>query len=232
VNTPGNLLATGRDCDIFEFEKGSILRRSRNGRSQAIEAKTMEFVRNEGYPAPEVFEVSDDGLDLVMARIEGPTMLEAASSQPWKLRSIGIELAGLHQSLHRLPVPEWLPAAPVGTGGQLLHMDLHPLNVILSKRGPIVIDWTNASRGDPFIDVTATWVLLACGIVEGNWIEASITKFGRGVLVNAFLKGFPRPELTATLREVVEWKSQDKNISPAEVGRMHRLLEKHRTSNL
>jgi len=79
MDAPGDLFAAGRDADIFEYGKGSVLRRSRNDRSQVLEARIMEFVRTKGYPVPEVFGVSDDGIELVMDRIEGPTMMEGGS---------------------------------------------------------------------------------------------------------------------------------------------------------
>src|SRR6478672_1831381 len=43
------------------------------------------------------------------------------------------------------------------------HLDLHPLNVIMSPNGPVVIDWPNARRGDPILDVAVTYALIACG---------------------------------------------------------------------
>lgn len=224
MDAPGNLIATGRDADIFEYGKGSILRRSRNGRSQVLEARAMDFVRSKGYPVPEVFEVGDDGIDLVMERIDGPTMIEAVATQPWKLRSFGRDLAELHQSLHLLPAPDWMPAAPCGLGERFLHLDLHPLNIILSTRGPVVIDWTNAARGDPMVDVAATWVLLACANVPGGRLEAAIAKVGRGVLVKAFLGPFSKAELSSVLNSVVGWKSKDANMSAVEVERMRSLL--------
>src|ERR1035441_3656489 len=98
MNAPGNLIAAGRDADIFEYGKGTVLRRSRNGRSQVLEAKAMAFVRAKGYPVPEIFEVSDDGIDLVMERIDGPTMIEAVTTQPWKLRGFGRDRSEEHTS--------------------------------------------------------------------------------------------------------------------------------------
>jgi tRNA A-37 threonylcarbamoyl transferase component Bud32 len=184
----------------------------------------MEFVRSKGYPVPEVFEVSDDGIDLVMARIEGPTMIEAASAQPWKLRGFGRELADLHESLHLLLAPAWLSAAACGSGERLLHMDLHPLNVMLSSKGAIVLDWTNAVRGDPLVDVAATWVLLASRNVSSSRVQGTIVKIGRSVLLKAFLKPFPKTQLVSVLGDVVEWKSRDPNMSASEVERMRSLL--------
>lgn len=224
MESPGKLIAAGRDSNIYEFGKDRVLRRSRNGRSQTNEAKTMEYVRARGYPAPEVFSVSDDGLDMVMARIEGPTMVEAASSQPWKLRRFGRELADLHQSLHHFEAPAWLPDAPCGSGDTLLHMDFHPLNVMLSREGPMVLDWTRASRGDPLVDVAATWVLLASGEVNNSRLEAIVVNFGRKALLNAYLKPFLNTGVKSALGEVVEWKSQDPNMTMSEIKRMRALI--------
>jgi aminoglycoside phosphotransferase (APT) family kinase protein len=224
MDSPGKLIAAGRDSNIYEFGKGRVLRRSRDGRSQTNEARTMEFVRARGYPAPEVFSISDDGVDMVMARVQGPTMVEAASAQPWKLRRFGRMLAELHESLHLIEAPEWLPVAPCGSGNTLLHMDFHPLNIMLSGEGPIVLDWTRASRGDPLVDVAATWVLLASGEVDMNRLETLIVKVGRKVLLNAYLKPFPRSRVVTVLGEVVEWKSQDPHMTASEVSRMRALL--------
>jgi tRNA A-37 threonylcarbamoyl transferase component Bud32 len=224
MDAPGNLIATGRDADIFEYGEGAVLRRARNGRSQVLEAKAMVFVHSKGYPVPEVFEVGDDGIDLVMERIEGPTMIEAVATQPWKLKGFGRDLAELHQTLHLLPAPEWLPAAPCGLGERFLHMDLHPLNIILSAKGPVVIDWTNTSRGNPMVDVAATWVLLASANVPGRHLERAIAKVGRGILVRAFLGPFSKVDLASVLNSVVEWKSKDANMTAVEIERMRSLL--------
>jgi aminoglycoside phosphotransferase (APT) family kinase protein len=222
--TPGNLIASGRDADIFEFGRGRVLRRSRNDRSMAAEARTMEFVRARGYPAPEVFDVSDDGRDLVMERIDGTTMVEAGAARPWRVRSMGRELAGLHQALHELDAPAWLPAAPVGAGDRVLHMDLHPLNVLVGPRGPVVIDWTNAAAGDPSVDMAVTWALIASGEVPASRLKGMVLRAGRGLLLDAFLKPFRREELRSALAEVVPWKCTDANMSHVEVARMRALL--------
>jgi|ERR1039457_568474 hypothetical protein len=106
MNALGQLIASGRDADIFEYGKGTVLRRSPNGRSQILEARAMEFVRSKGYPVPEIIKVSDDGIDLIMERIAGPTMIVAPSTQSWKLRGSGRDLAELRESLHLLSAPD------------------------------------------------------------------------------------------------------------------------------
>jgi tRNA A-37 threonylcarbamoyl transferase component Bud32 len=189
-----------------------------------LEARAMEFVRSKGYPVPEIIKVSDDGIDLIMERITGPTMIEAVSTQPWKLRDFGRDLAELHESLHLLSAPDWIPSAPCCPGERFLHMDLHPLNIILSSKGPVVIDWTNAARGNPMVDVAATWVLLASANAPGGRLNAAKAKVGRGILLRSFLSPFPKTELSSVLSSVVEWKSRDTNMTAAEIERMRSLL--------
>ncbi len=86
MRAPGPLLASGRDADIFEYGDGLVLRRSREGRSVRQEAQTMEYLRAQRYPVPAVHEVSDDGCDLVMERIDGVSMVDAIARAPWTVR--------------------------------------------------------------------------------------------------------------------------------------------------
>jgi aminoglycoside phosphotransferase (APT) family kinase protein len=204
MDSPGDLIASGRDADSFAYGNGRVLRRSRNGRSMATEAKTREFLRSHGYPAPEMFDISDDGVDLVMERIDGPTMVDAAGSRPGKIRSYGRSLAELHSSLHALAAPAWLADAPFGSGERLLHMDLQPLNVLLSKNGPVVIDWPNAVRGEPAIDAAVTWILMFSGELPTRRAKAAILGVGRTIILHAFLSSLPKDELRRARSEVIE----------------------------
>jgi hypothetical protein len=223
IDTPGNLIAPGRDSDIFEFGHGRVLRRSPNGRPMALEAKTMESVGSHGFAGPEVFAISDDGIDLVMERIDGPT-IDIASSRPWKIRGYARDLAELHKALHSLPAPPWLPEAPFGSGERLLHMDFHPLNVLSSKNGPIVIGWPNIARGEPAIDAAATWLPLFSGELATGRAKAAVLSIGCMIILNSFLASFSKTDLLNVQRNVVEWKRKDPNMSDAENLRMRSLL--------
>ncbi|WP_017573806.1 phosphotransferase [Nocardiopsis halotolerans] len=149
--TEPSLLASGRDADVFALDEHTVLRRNRDGRSPAREAAVMAHAAAHGYPVPAVHRV--EGPDLVMERLYGHTMLHAGLSGSMDAEDMGRTLAGLQGRLHRLP-------APSGTGG-LLHMDLHPDNVVLTPAGPVVIDWTNAGEGDPDLDVAMTALIFA-----------------------------------------------------------------------
>jgi aminoglycoside phosphotransferase (APT) family kinase protein len=223
VRAPGRLLAFGRDADIFEYGPGLVLRRCRQGRSMLDEARTMEYARAHGYPVPAVESISDDGTDLVMERVDGPSMLAALGSSPWTVRHQGRVLARLHHRLHEIEAPGFLPPAPVGAGERLVHLDLHPMNVILGARGPVVIDWANAAGGDPAVDVALAWILLAAGEVPGGPLTRLLVRFGRVQLVRSFLSQVDLAAATAPLRAVVAWKVADRNLSPLERQRMWRV---------
>ncbi|WP_031518228.1 phosphotransferase [Streptomyces sp. NRRL F-5123] len=158
-----DLIAKGREADVYAVGEGWVLRRFRDGgRSTAQEARILRWLTAAGYPVPVVH--ATDGADLVMERLHGPTMAEALREHPWRAAEYGAVLGGLHRELHELRAPEWLP--PLGEDGagdaRVLHLDLHPENVLLTADGPRVIDWSNARAGGPEVDVAMTSVILRC----------------------------------------------------------------------
>jgi len=226
MREPGSLLASGRDSDIFEYGEGLVLRRSRRGRSMATEAKVMEYVREHGFPAPKVHDLNEDGTELVMERVDGPTMLEVLGARPWTIRRQAFVLGTLHNSLHEIEGPEWVRPSPLGVGTQLVHLDLHPGNVIISEVGPVVIDWANAARGDGNADAALTWLLMSAGSVETGSAKSALLEIGRSVLIRSFLKRFDRAKVAAQLPAVVAWKLTDPHMSEVEQEAMRALLSK------
>ena len=147
----------------------------------------MEYLRVHGYPVPAVEELTDNQTNLIMERIHGPSMVDYLSRHPWMIRRQGHVLAALHHQLHEVPPPDYLPVVPVGQGDAFLHMDLHPLNVMMGPTGPVVIDWTNAGRGDPSIDVALAYLLMSSGQIPTNRLEGLVVGVGRRVLTRSFL---------------------------------------------
>jgi thiamine kinase-like enzyme len=183
----------------------------------------MAYVREQGFPVPRVEEVSDDGSELVMERIDGPSMVGAINRAPWSVLRQADTLAELHLRLHAIAAPDFLRPAPVGTGDRLLHLDLHPLNVLIGPTGPVVIDWTNAARGDPVVDVGIAWALMRAGEIPGNRAVVRLLGWGRSLLVDRFVSHFDRAEVAAGLPEVVAWKATDAHMSAREVAAMREL---------
>jgi tRNA A-37 threonylcarbamoyl transferase component Bud32 len=218
---PGPLLASGRDGDIFEFGPGLVLRRAKNGRVIEGEARTIAYAREHGYPVPEIHEVRAGGTEIVMERIEGPMMMDVMLKQPWLMRRYAHELADLHDRLHVIPAPEWLP--DLDGGDRLVHLDLHPMNVMITQSGPIVIDWPNAARGDSLSDVGVTFVLLTCPRVPGSRMLNAAVRPMRVALAKAFASRYKGAALDEKLVLAAQLKAIDKNLSAEEVAACRKL---------
>jgi aminoglycoside phosphotransferase (APT) family kinase protein len=197
------LIAAGRASEVFDLGDGRVLRRFKSGGDPEREALVMRHARAHGYPVPQVLEVTADAL--VLARIEGQTMAEAASAGRQSVEDHAAVLARLHEDLHEVDAPVGLQA--VGHGDRLLHLDLHPANVILSPDGPVVIDWTNARRGEPAFDVALTWVIGAT--------SQGLGRLGR-TFISRFLAHFDRDELLRALPAAVDFRLADANVSDEE----------------
>ena len=220
VQPIGPKIAEGRDSEIYEHGPGRVLRVARNGRSLVGEAEVMEYVRSHDYPVPAVHDAGDGYL--VMDRVDGPTMLDDAI--PFRIGRNARLLAELHERLHRIPAPPGLRVASL-PGDRLVHRDLHPLNVLITDGGPIVIDWANAAAGDPAFDVADTWILFACGDPPLAWIERRLAPIARKIFLRTFLRGLDAEAARQAIPTVVAHRLTDRNMSPTERARMAKLAE-------
>ena len=182
---PGRLIGSGRAADVFDIGGGRVLRRYREGEGgdTAPEALVMRHAREHGFPVPEVFDAG--GRDLVLERIDGPTMMADIARRPWRVAAHGRLLGELHSRLGEIPAPEGM-RAPLERGDRLVHLDLHPENVLLSPSGPVVIDWSNAGRGEPADDVALSTVIMATSAIPGSLPFRVVGRAGRSLLVNAY----------------------------------------------
>ncbi|MBV8950550.1 MAG: phosphotransferase, partial [Actinobacteria bacterium] len=174
--------------DVYALDGQRVLRRYRQCApfQTEREARLIEHVRAHGFPTPAVHDVSET--DLVFDRVDGPTMGDEMTRRPWAMDAHIRVLAQLHDRLHRLPAPEWLDHEPIGPGTSVVHLDLHPLNVLLSAAGPMVIDWTNAGRGPAGADVALTWVLLRTGVPDGHALMRVAAALGGRYVARRFAR--------------------------------------------
>ncbi|MGH2668216.1 MAG: phosphotransferase [bacterium] len=205
------LIAAGRASEIFDLGDGRVVRRFRAGGDPEREALVMRHARRHGYPVPRVLGVTPDAL--VLDRIDGPTMLDELRRRPWTLRRHASLLARLHERLHEIAAPPTLLA--VSPGDRLLHLDLHPDNVILSPGGPFVIDWTNARRGDPALDVALSWVIVA---TSGGPLARFFLRW--------FLPHFDRDDLVHALPAAAERRLADVNVGDRERRAVRRFVQR------
>ena len=155
----------------------------------AIEAEITAAVHRNGLPTPAVrgVEVVEGRESAVFERIDGQSMWEQVRNGERDVPSAAVELAEIQLAIHRAHAPSSLlevrdrvgakiNAASVllaterdeaqrilaclPRGSSLCHGDLHPGNVLMSGRGPIVIDWYDAAAGSPIADFVRSSLLI------------------------------------------------------------------------
>ena len=186
----GEKINQGGTSDIHAWAPGQIVKLFKEGFPLQLgqqEALITKALFAAGAPVPEAFgEVTLDGrFGIVLARLDGPTLLQATRSGAVTFAQAGGCLASLALSIHRMsPPPEafdlrnWMEVAlkdladmvskPVAAGilalidrlrqpgDGLCHGDIHPNNVIMTASGPRLIDWTFAIRAPAALDHSLT----------------------------------------------------------------------------
>jgi aminoglycoside phosphotransferase (APT) family kinase protein len=99
-----------------------------------------------------------------------------------------------------------LSRLPVGQA--LCHGDFHPENVLLGPRGPVVIDWGSASRGDPLGDVACTSRLMrTAGLPPWSpWFAHLLLRCLRPLLHRSYLRRYFGLQ-GGTRRQVEAWQA-------------------------
>ena len=187
------------------------------------EARIARAIYEAGIPSPapgEIVEV-DGRRGLIYERLNGISMLQDMNTHPWMLLKHAHSLAVLQvqinqQSIKGLPFYKARLRSDISNTPHLsedlrekalamlnalpdaqnvCHGDYHPGNVIITKAGPILIDWMTASSGSPWTDVARTSLLLTIGAKGagkqvGPMIRLLINLYHRTYL-NNYLKLIP-----------------------------------------
>jgi aminoglycoside phosphotransferase (APT) family kinase protein len=225
VSNDGRLMAHGRWTDVYDLGGGRILKHYRDPAGEpiaAFEAAVLAYARAHGVPVPEVFDVR--GGDLTLEKIAGPTMLRDVTRHPRTMPQHARTLAALHRVVHTVTAPEGLQQ-PFGPGGALLHLDLHPDNVILSPSGPVLIDWQGAVAGPPAADVAHTWLLIRTSVVPGPLLQRAVGSVGQRLFARAFLDHVNATEARQQFSAVAARRLRDPSLLDAEASRIRRLVK-------
>ncbi len=203
----GAPIGSGRTAEIYAWEPGRALKLFRPDHARDVEEEhaATRLAGESGAPAPEVFGIEqvDGRPGIVMERVEGESMLALMWRKPWRTRGYSRLLAELQWDLHQLPaaglrdqkrelrydiergaaLSESERAAALGlldrlpAGDRLCHWDFHPDNIIMTPRGPVIIDWIQAQAGNPVADFGRTTVLFAAATLPGymnRWKAAAL----------------------------------------------------------
>lgn len=220
---PGRLIGAGRAADVYDLGSGRVLRRYRIDANAEPEARLMRYLREAGLAVPEIFDA--EGKDLVMARLDGIDLLSDLSRRPWRAARHAMMLARMHDQLHEIQAPSWLEQ-PFGDGDRVLHLDLHPGNVMLTADGPMIIDWSNGAAGPPGADVAMASVIMTTSEVDDLPLPVRpIAERIRRRVIERFESSVShdfRPYLTA----VAKLRMVDRNVRPAEVIVLQQIVDR------
>ena len=217
------------------------------------EARVTAFAREAGLPAPKILgvETVDGRPGIVMERVGGPTMLRWGTSLPWRVYTGAKILARLHAEVHskaggdipnlrerlmrdiedsetigedlRKPALERLASLP--DGDAICHGDFHPDNIIMSKAGPVIIDWQGGGKGPPAADVARTVVLVESGVPLVGAIRMAVVGMARRIFLSIYLREYFR--ITGmTWEEVRPW------LLPAAVNYINSVFPEHLATQL
>jgi len=198
-------IALGFTAEIYAWHTGQVLKLYNPGISRdtvEYEAHLTRIVHATGLPTPAVGEIIEiDGrFGLELERLDGLSMLQALTRQPWRLRYFARQLAELQSDMHQCHVPE-LPSLSerlarkitraeklpetvrqaalkaleaIPDDDKLCHGDFHPGNILLTAHGLVIIDWIDASHGCPVLDVARSSLLFGRGripsSIPGAWL--------------------------------------------------------------
>ncbi|CAN5792716.1 hypothetical protein BH20CHL1_BH20CHL1_08470 [soil metagenome] len=212
-------ISGGWDTTIWKIEHGTntyALRLFQPGREKMVrrEAETMRSAKAAGIAVPEIHVqgIWQGRAAMVLSWCAGRTLMDEMRARPWAIRRLGF-LFGRHQALlHHTPfspgdVDEfaWITRFSAVDDAlrerllslnlqqnRLLHLDYHPLNVMVSDRKISgLLDWTNAMPGDPRADVARTWSILRLMPLNPGRPEP-VTEAARRLLAAGWMRGYER----------------------------------------
>jgi tRNA A-37 threonylcarbamoyl transferase component Bud32 len=183
------LLAKGTTADIYAWGKGRVLKLfSERTPWHANEVAATRAAYKACLPVPQVIDgLIEVGQreGIVFERVDGPILTEYLRDHPDQVEDCARQAAELQVRIHsttatKLPplieILKWTigQAEPLEgatrravldllgglPGGEsLCHNDFHPHNIIVSRRGLVVIDWAIGTRGNPLADYARTWAV-------------------------------------------------------------------------
>lgn len=215
----GAALAAGMSAQVHAWGDGQVVKLFASSVSDEMidrEFAASRLAAAAGLPVADARErrVIEGRRALVYPRIRGVTLLHRMRREPWRMTALLEQLTAVQHGIHAVsgsslrtvnevvaidiihgPAPAAVKDAALARlaemplGGQLLHGDFHPGNVISREDGLIVIDWAKASTGDPAADLVRTEMIMRFG--EGP--QDAITNWWRDLAARRIMAAYRTP---------------------------------------
>jgi aminoglycoside phosphotransferase (APT) family kinase protein len=192
-------LGRGKEAEIFEYGSKVAKLYAPGGRKEAAfrEAAILAGLEGAGLPVPIVWGVQriDQRWRLVMDRVSGASFAERMRQDHLTIPAWLEEMVQLHLRIHahaavrlgsmttrlasnirnaaaldpslRTTLLARLPS--MQAGDRLCHGDFHPMNILGEPTEAVMIDWLDATSGDPAADVCRSYLLL-----QLNWPDIAV----------------------------------------------------------
>ena len=166
-----------------------------------LEAEIVARVQAAGLPVPSTEGVIEfDGRPgIVLERIEGVSMWERMRADPGSVPGLIRQLIDLQTQVQATAMPELASMnvrlrtkiseasqlsledrhtaqgllEQLPRGDALCHGDFHPANIILTERGPMILDWFDAATGEATADLVRSSLLMRPPFDRSSWLAGS-----------------------------------------------------------
>jgi aminoglycoside phosphotransferase (APT) family kinase protein len=212
-------------------------------------------VMDSGLPVPAIFEkvIHKGRTALLYERINGSPLTKKLSNKPWTALTLINQMAKLQVFVHdkevsnfpyqkeilhrkiklakelteaeKTLIAEWLSKLP--SGNSLCHGDFHPDNILLAERGPVIIDWADATQGTRLADLARTLIILRFGGLpaEMKLFKNKTVIYLRNLLAGQYLKSY-RKSFNFTVDSLEKW------ILPVTAARLSESIPVHEKEKL
>lgn len=185
-------------------------------------------------PVPEFYGKYSysDRTGLVYEYVHGKSMLKHFLHKPWFFFIYAKKMADIHARLHssedetlvdqKVCLESFIKRSKelsdtdkqkiiiylkkLEPGKRICHGDMHPDNILYAERGPVVIDWMGATKGNPAGDVAKTILILKHSKVPSSvpFYKRIISNMIKSLFCNVYTRQYIR--LTGIKRkEIDQW---------------------------
>ncbi|MBY6037646.1 phosphotransferase [Fictibacillus nanhaiensis] len=175
-----------------------------------------------GLPVPAVYQQEriDGRSAIFFEKIKGSALTKWLEDKPWTALQLVKIMAALHAKVHEKQVTE-LPLQKIvlqrkiehakelsredkssiltflsnlPDGDSLCHGDFHPDNILLTEKGPVIIDWIDATQGNRMADLARTVIILRYGGFpdKSSFLQRRILVAVRDILTRHYIKSYKR----------------------------------------
>jgi aminoglycoside phosphotransferase (APT) family kinase protein len=187
---------------VFRAEQAAAFQRE-------IAAMRAAAVQGLPVPAIEAEGVWRERPVMLLRWMPGRPLGEELSARPWLAWPLGVAFGQMQARLHQIDAPDALRSEPyrwinwadpddalrerllgaATLSGTLLHLDYHPLNVLVADRQiSAILDWTNACTGDCRADLARTAAILRFAPLPG--LPAPLSTVVRRTFIAGWRHGY------------------------------------------